>query len=288
MDTAGAGEISPGKKEVIVAIPLYRESMSENEELSFRHDTSVLGKAHPVAAFAPEGMDVSLYTGIFPQLIVERFPAHCFRSVKDYSRLLLSEEFYERFSSYEWLLVCQLDAWAFRDELPDWCRKDYDFICAPIPATWEPDREGRIPVIVGNGGFSLRRISAFLKVLREGDAPMFSRQRLRGYVSHHLRRGHFFRAFVPLLRLAGIGNSRRRCLDILRKQGACEDMAFSAIAETGGLRVPSAAEAARFALDGEYLDMFWEPGKSEVPVGLHAWHREQGRKFLKRLGEQIP
>ena len=288
MDTAGAGGSSSGKKEVIVAIPLYRETMSENEELSFRRAVSVLGENHPVAAFAPEGMDLSLYTGIFPQLIAERFPAHFFHSVKDYSRLLLSEEFYKRFSSYEWLLVCQLDAWVFRDGLSGWCRKEYDFIGAPIPATWEPDREGRFPVIVGNGGFSLRRVSAFLKVLREGGAPMFSRKRLRGYISHHLREGHFFRAFVPLLRLMGIGNSRRRCLDILRKQGACEDMAYTAIAESGGLRVPSSAEAARFALDGEYLHLFWEPGKSVIPVGLHAWHREEGRQFLKQLGEKIP
>lgn len=288
MDTAGAGERASGKKEVIVAIPLYRETMSENEELSFRRAVSVLGKNHPVAAFAPEGMDLSLYTGIFPQLLVERFPAHFFHSVKDYSRLLLSEAFYERFASYEWLLICQLDVWVFRDDLSDWCRGDYDFIGAPIPATWERERDGKVPIIVGNGGFSLRRVSAFLRVLREGDAPMFSRKRLRRYVSIHLRGGHFLRAFVPLLRLMGIGNSRRRCLNILREQGACEDMAFTAIAEAGGLRVPSAAEAVRFALDGEYLDLFREPGRSEAPVGLHAWHREQGRQFLKQLEGKDP
>ena len=288
MNGSGAGGGFPEEKRVIVAIPLYREIMSENEERSFRQNTAVLGENHPVAAFAPEGMDLSLYTGIFPQLIVERFPAHFFRSVKDYSRLLLSEEFYERFSAYEWLLICQLDVWVFRDELFDWCRRNYDFIGAPIPATWEPDREGKIPVIVGNGGFSLRRVSAFLKVLREGDAPMFSKARLRGYAALHLRNGHFFRALVPLLRFAGIGNSRRRCLKILRERGACEDMAFTAIAEAGGLRVPGAAEAARFALDGEYLNLFWEPGKSKAPVGLHAWHRKQGRKFLKQQEGKDP
>ena len=288
MNGSGAGEGFPGEKRVIAVIPLYRETMSENEERSFRRNTAVLGKNHPVAAFAPEGMDLSLYTGIFPQLIVERFSAHFFRSVKDYSRLLLSEEFYERFSAYEWLLVCQLDAWVFRDGLLDWCRDEYDYIGAPIPATWEPDREGKFPVIVGNGGFSLRRISAFLKVLREGDAPMFSRQRLRKHASFHLRRGHLLRTVVPLLRLMGIGNSRRRCLEILRRQGACEDVVFIEIAAAGGLRVPDAAEAARFALDGECLNLFWKPGKSEVPVGLHAWHREQGRKFLDELGVKIP
>ena len=286
MNDSGAGGSFPEEKRVIVAIPLYRETMSENEELSFRRNTAVLGKNHPVAAFAPEGMDLSLYTGIFPQLIVERFPAHFFRSVKDYSRLLLSEEFYERFSSYEWLLVCQLDVWVFRDELLDWCRKEYDFIGAPIPATWEPDWDGTLSDIVGNGGFSLRRISTCLSVLRDGGKPMYSRHSLKQFIMRHLRNGHVFRAFVPLLRLMGIGNSRRRCLDILRKQGACEDMVFRALAAEGWLRVPELAVAARFALDGEFLWRYFDHCGGKPPFGLHAWHRKEGQEFMKRFSEQ--
>ena len=88
------------KKNVVVTIPLYRETLSADEEKSFRRSCAVFGCKYPVVAFAPENMDLSVYTAIFPELQVERFPAHFFRSIGDYSRLLLSEEFYERFSDF--------------------------------------------------------------------------------------------------------------------------------------------------------------------------------------------
>jgi hypothetical protein len=49
----------------------------------------------------------------------------------------LSEEFYQAFTDFEFMLIYQLDAFVFRDELADWCRSGYEYIGAP----WLRDRD---------------------------------------------------------------------------------------------------------------------------------------------------
>lgn len=46
---------------------------------------------------------------------------------------MLSAEFYERFLAWDYILLCQTDAFVFRDELADWCARGYDYIGAPWP-----------------------------------------------------------------------------------------------------------------------------------------------------------
>jgi hypothetical protein len=45
---------------------------------------------------------------------------------------MLSIDFYKRFRDYKFILIYQLDAYVFRDELEYWCEQDYDFIGAPL------------------------------------------------------------------------------------------------------------------------------------------------------------
>lgn len=282
-------KMSKTKKKVVVTIPVYRAVLSEDEEKSFRRSCAVFGQKYDVVAFAPENMDLSVYTSIFPELQVERFPAHFFRSIGDYSRLLLSEEFYERFSSFEWLLICQLDVWVFKDELEYWCGRDIDFWGAPIIADWDPSvNESQTPDIVGNGGFSLRRISAILKVLRADDVPMYTREMLWNFIRNHSKQMAYHKFLFPLLRMLGIGNRRKQCLEILRSQGACEDMVFRVMTEPSNppfLTLPSIEEAAHFALDGVNVWRYFNKTQ-HVPFALHAWHRPEGMEFMQLVREK--
>ena len=270
----------------IVVVPAYRVEMSAAEEASFRRTVSVFSEKHQVSVIAPEEMALDNYTSIYPQLVVERFPADFFRSIGDYSRLLLSEEFYQRFAAYEWMLICQLDVWVFRDELNYWCQQNFDYIGAPIPSCWDPCRDDENLDLVGNGGFSLRRISAFLRVLQAGDVPMYSREMLWSFCRQHWRKKSFG-LIVPLLRLAGIGNKRRDCLELLRRQGACEDMVFRMIEHSGYLPnfvFPEIRKAAEFALDGSCLRKYFDLTDRKIPFALHAWKKAEG-EFLMKLWE---
>jgi hypothetical protein len=39
-----------------------------------------------------------------------------------------SKQFYERFVAYDYMLIYQLDAYVFKDELDDWSAKGYDLL----------------------------------------------------------------------------------------------------------------------------------------------------------------
>lgn len=91
----------------------------------------------------------------------ERFDDSYFNSYADYSKLCKSYDFYNRFSDYKYILIYQLDCLIFRDDIDYWCDKDYDYIGAPIilnNLNWD-----FIP-IVGNGGFSLRKVEYFKSI----------------------------------------------------------------------------------------------------------------------------
>ena len=123
----------------------------------------VLGK-HPICYVMPERMREEFEESA---LWVEYFPNQFFQSVQSYSRLCLESFFYSRFENFDYMLIYQPDAFVFRDELHDWCTKGYDYVGAPWPWLLLQDipKEGLHWHRVGNGGFSLRRIAAMLRVL---------------------------------------------------------------------------------------------------------------------------
>lgn len=165
----------------VVIIPCYKESLDINEAACLRHGLHVLG-SHDVRAFLPEGMTPPPE---FRDMALERFPARFFVDVQGYNDLLLSPEFYERFAAWDYMLIYQLDAWVFRDELLQWCARGYDYIGAPwgnpdFLKRWRADK--RLPAVsrwprlarlfygydfrAGNGGFSLRRTETFRRILQ--------------------------------------------------------------------------------------------------------------------------
>jgi hypothetical protein len=90
------------------------------------------------------------------------FAPDYFKSNAGYNRLMLSREFYARFAAYEYVLIHQLDAIVFGSVEP-FLGMGVDYLGAP----WiEHDANGA-PYLtrVGNGGLSLRRVSAFRQLL---------------------------------------------------------------------------------------------------------------------------
>lgn len=146
----------------IVVIPVYKRNLSPSEEASFRQCLKVL-KNHNITIFTYEELDISSYYEIAEKMsknfTVEYFDEKYFKSVAGYNKLCFMHEFYERFQQYEFMLIYQLDAWVFRDELKYWCEKKYDFIGAPIFWAYNSKSFTTKVAGIGNGGFSLRKIS---------------------------------------------------------------------------------------------------------------------------------
>lgn len=147
-------------KWVTVVIPVYKEVPDELEKISLRQIMSILN-GYRIAIVAPNDIDLSFYKRLGIKEYVTLSP-EWFLSVESYSELCISPKFYELFLEYEYILIYQLDAFVFSDKLLEFCDKGYDYIGAPVPkASWEG-----VPYYVGNGGFSLRKVSKCLEMTR--------------------------------------------------------------------------------------------------------------------------
>lgn len=144
-------------KPAAVVIPVYREELRLSERVSFRQAQQVLGK-YDICFMAPEKMKNFLSAKGYK---AEYFPAKCLSSRLEYSKLLLTPEFYARFSDYQYILLYQLDAFVFSDRLHYFCSLGYDFLGAPMPYS----QNFRTHVGL-NGGLSLRKIDSCIRVTK--------------------------------------------------------------------------------------------------------------------------
>jgi hypothetical protein len=152
-------------EKVAVIIPLYKSQLSRCEEISLRQGLTVLGK-HPILFVAPQSLDLAFLQTYLDQIEVLRFDDKYFKSPKTYNKLLTITSFYDAFSRFEYMLIYQLDAFVFEDNLLDWCHKGYDYIGAPKLRKHHLNNEYSCEPVVFNGGLSLRKIKPILRYLR--------------------------------------------------------------------------------------------------------------------------
>lgn len=151
------------KLDVVIIIPVYRTKLSPTEEFSLRQVMLVL-KDHDICFVCPKGL--KLPDLCIPPFLREDFDEAYFRSTADYNALMLSSELYKRFDRYEFMLVYQLDAFIFRDDLENFISMDHDYMGAPFfwGNEFQEVEGNRFTALVGNGGFSLRRIRTFYNI----------------------------------------------------------------------------------------------------------------------------
>ncbi len=173
------------KRDIVVVIPIYNRILSQQENVSLKQCVNIL-KEYSLVVIKPVSLDIDSILLCYPMLKVEEFSDHCFSSLRSYNKLVLDEEFYHRFSLYQYLLIYQLDAYVFRDELLDWAEKGYDYIGAPWLPLQPTIQKKKLMVKrlfygitnnslklrkwkyleyeVGNGGLSLRKVEKMLKI----------------------------------------------------------------------------------------------------------------------------
>lgn len=258
---------------VAVVVPAYKEQFSADEEISLRHLEHFLGK-YDKYLLAPEGLEVNR-----AGFGVMRFRREFFRNPVTYSALLLSQEFYQAFASYKYILIYQSDALVFSDQLAEWCATDIDYVGAP----WFKG-EGVDFVedaAVGNGGFSLRKVESFLKVTR---APGFSAE-LTKYRDAFLAAKPWYVRFLDLprkvkRRLRLLGRTGQAILikservSVAPAERLNEDCfwSFGAVKYYPGFRIASVADALRFAFEINPRRCY-ELNNRRLPFGCHAWNK---------------
>jgi hypothetical protein len=159
------------RKRCVVVIPTHKSDLSLEEERSFRNTLSVLGN-WDIRLVVPENVSVDSYARMKSidalTFDIIRVTDQWMGAVQRYNAMMLSTDFYRLFDDYEYILICHLDSWVFRDELEYWINLGYDYVGPPLFLLKEPARNSLESLVApqgGNGGFCLRKIDSTVKLL---------------------------------------------------------------------------------------------------------------------------
>ncbi|MDL2309500.1 hypothetical protein LJC39_00025 [Parabacteroides sp. OttesenSCG-928-B22] len=248
---------------VKILIPVYKPTLSDYDRASFSQAYYILGN-YPLAVIKPASLDLKAITDEYPQVEIISFPDHYFAGIAGYNRLMMSSEFYGHFLDMDYLLIYQLDAYVFRDELLQWCQKGYDYVGAPWlkkkiyqqpPFSWWVDyqckKEKRTGIPskyslhnkVGNGGFSLRKVKSHY------DATVRYRDVIEDFLSHRM---HLYN----------------------------EDVFWAT--QVAEFTYPDVSEALRFSFD-KYPRYSYKLTKRQLPFGCHGWYKRKMKKFWQPI-----
>lgn len=253
---------------VVIIIPIYKESMSCDEIISFRQCIKVM-QNRAVRFIAPEGLDVSYYANIFPEnrdMGIIFFPTKFFYSGRNHGQLLISKIFYERFSRYSHILIHHLDAYIFKDELDFWCSRKFDYIGAP----WFKSQDNILSTDfrgVGNGGFSLRKVSSILALLNNWKKHVSLRKIIYSrYLTDTSK--------LKLLFWYSIAMVTRYQVPIYKIFKENEDFVLGVIfsKEFESIATPAPSEAVAFAFETNAAYLYALNDRN-LPFGCHGWNK---------------
>jgi uncharacterized protein DUF5672 len=259
--------LKEASKLVAVVVPMSnRSELTPEEEISLRHLLHFLGDYDKFVVI-PRHLQVN-----FPGFRIKRFKEAYFGSAKAHSRLLLSPTFYRAFLKYKFILIYHLDALVFSDQLKQWCDMDYDFIGPPwikhkeAPYTGLPLYEGK----VGNGGFSLRKVHSFLKVIYSQEYFIKPSEYWKYYTSKPWYIQCLNLPKKYLKRFLLFNNARLE----LSRYGHNEEAFWTNRAKHyyPDFKIPSVNTALRFGFECVPRYCF-EKNNHTLPFGCHAWQR---------------
>ena len=173
-----------GKGTVVITF-VWRD-MTQKERSALNQGVTILHN-HPFVIIHPDSYSVDYLLRQYPEIQEMALPDEHFSSIETYNKMMLSPWFYGLWTQYEYMLVYQIDAYVFSDQIDCWTSMGYDYIGAPwmLNDNFYQNHIGhlitrllkRIPIRdhhvhsahlyhqVGNGGFSLRRISRMKEIM---------------------------------------------------------------------------------------------------------------------------
>lgn len=227
--------------EIAIVIPIYTLKFNKYEEISLKQCIKVL-KSYNLFFVGPNWLKAQCEKR-YKDIGYKEFDDSYFTSTKMYSRLCLEEKFYNEFIDYEYILIYQLDAFVFEDQLKEFIYENYDYIGAPLlnDSYWRTYH-------VGNGGLSLRKTQKCIEILREKDNILKKYKEPQIILDYE---DHFW----------------SYC-------GYLSEVDF---------RVPTIERAARFAMQNDSCNVYRTIKKQGFPFGVHMWWNGTDSKYWKNV-----
>jgi Protein of unknown function (DUF5672) len=257
-------------KTVAVVVPGYaREEFTSDEEISLRHIEHFLGP-YDKYLVVPKGLNINR-----PAFRIEGVDPRFFGSATASTKLMLSPSFYKRFADYKYILLCHLDALVLSDRIEEWCNLDLDYIGAPWINCDDSTYVKRERV--GNGGFSLRKIESFLRVIYSDQYWVEPDAYWRSVRSQHPGLHSYRFLLMRYLKSLSMFNGARREMASwhLRTDGRKNEDYFwadEAVRYYPPFKVASVEVGLRFAFEVAPRRCF-ELNHGNLPFGCHAWPR---------------
>ena len=152
-------------EKVAVVIPIYQTQLNPEEIISLEQCLRVLGE-YPIRFVGPQSLNIEFLKTWIKEIEIIRFEDKYFKSPKTYNKLLTSPFFYEAFPNFEYILIHQLDAYVFEDQLLEWCAKGFDYIGAPKLRKHHLSNTFSCQPVLLNGGLSLRKVRPILRYIK--------------------------------------------------------------------------------------------------------------------------
>jgi len=259
-----------------IIIPIYKNEITKHETIALKQCCSILRK-YTIIFITHDELDCSAYTSICKHADVsfryEYFKKKYFNGIVGYNALLLSNIFYKKFDAYKFMLVYQLDAYVFRDELEYWCNQDYDYIGAPWMSfrsiEENPAFGSKYNLTVGNGGFCLRKIDTFVRF----NSPniflayyFFEICIFFNSLKEKSKKNIFFMFIRCILFPVKIIIDK---IDSLTRDRKNEDVLWAKALQPCS-KMPNAYTAMRFSFEA-YCDYLYELSDYKLPFGCHGW-----------------
>jgi len=262
------------RENVAVIIPVYKEieALNNNELISLTQTIDILGECD-IWLVAPIGLNIDNYFLRFGNKVnfkVHFFAKEYFANIAGYNKLLLNREFYQAFIEYKFILICQLDVFVFYNSLEKFIRLDYDYIGAPWFEGFGSALADTKIMGVGNGGFSLRKVSSALRILDFFDALRPSKMRVA--TLRHLAQDPG--PLLKVLKHEAIRHVRHYPTMLPWQQVENEDIYWSMYIKGffPWYRVATVADAIAFAFESR-PELLYELNQHTLPMGAHAWQR---------------
>lgn len=264
----------------VVIIPIYKKELSVFEQISFLQGLKIINQ--PIVMIYPNGMNISNYKHYIKEYALENkikysfkaYPEKYFQTVYGYNELMMLPLFYKDFSLYDYMLIYQLDAYIFEDNLHKYMESGIDYIGAPCFEGYNKAIEVRYAGHL-NGGLSLRKINSCLKVCERAQSASGI---LLLFQKHYLGKKDLIDIVCHKCRIKNKKYEPYRW----------EDMFFSFAAKIlyPDFKVASFEQAYSFAFDCLPWELYEINGRN-LPMGCHAFHKgnkaDFWREFIKEL-----
>jgi hypothetical protein len=271
----------------VVLIMVYQDSLTELEKIALKQCLEVL-RRHPIRIVKPLSLDLSAWPGIRDGVAFESFPDKYFKGVGAYSRLLISTGFYKRFIDFEYMLIYQLDAFVFKDELEKWCLAGYDYIGAPWFKGFSGDDNITQLTGVGNGGFSLRKVRSHLKVLNSFSYLTQPRENWHNRMASSPKGLNWLRQVCGFILDLFIRNNTYWLFNSFR---GFEDQFWGLIPPKNfsWFKLPDVEVAMNFSIEMQPRRVY-DMNHHNLPFGCHAWWKydlEFWKPHIEKFGYQL-